>query len=109
MWILLTLALAGSDGGFQAAPPAFHVQAATLTAEQKPWFRQTSKPFGSTFRIGPDAWPVQKPEGRVEMPGPAVMNCTLRVIEADPKFDPKIARPAPRDLDPKIVRPSPCK
>lgn len=97
MWILLTLALAVSD------PPAPRVQEAGPAPRQTPWFEDGSKPFGSSIRIAP----AERPQDPA--PETAEMNCTIRVLKADPKLDPAIARPAPENLDPKIVRPRPCK
>lgn len=97
MWILLTLALSVSD------PPAPRIQDAAPTPEQHRWFQDRSKPFGSSFRIAPAEGPLGP------APDDALMNCTLRILKADPKLDSAIARPAPENLDPKIVRPSRCR
>ncbi len=108
MWILLTLALAASEGGLAkvAVPPG----GGRLTPAQESWFGQRAKGFGSSVRLAPIA-PAETPpfSGRSATPAdPSAMECTIRVLKVDPAFDAKIAQPGPKDLDPKIVRPSPC-
>ena len=39
----------------------------------------------------------------------AKFECRIRIIEADPRFDPKIVRPTETGFDAKIVRPSRCR
>lgn len=103
MLILLMLALAASDDGMRVATEAVQVQGATMSGGGS-WFQPGSRPFGSSSRI----WSAERPLDPAPS-APAAMGCTIRILKADPKLDPEIARPAPSDLDPKIVRPSPCK
>ena len=109
MWILLTLAVGASSGGVQIAPPALQFPGRTSPAQQKQWFEQRSRPFGSSFRIPSNPRTNETLQGPADAAAPATMTCTLRILEADPKLDPGIARTAPPDIDPKIVRPGPCR
>jgi len=109
MWILLTLALAASEGGL--APAAVPTGGGRLTAAQESWFGSRTRSFGSSVRLAPIA-PAETPpfSARSATPAdPSAMECRIRVLKADPAFDAKIAQPGPKDLDPKIVRPSPCR
>ena len=105
MLILLMLALAGSDGGMNVAPPALQVSSTTSTRGQTSWFEPGKKSFGSSVLLER----AERPQDPVPAETSPEMNCTMRILKADPKFDARIARPAPPDLDPKIVRPSPCR
>ena len=96
MLILLMLALAASDGGAQKAPSgAFPAQAAVLAAESTAWFQPEGPAFGSTLRIWPNPRSDEKGRSPSESTDLAAMDCRIRVIKADPKFDAKIAQPAP--------------
>jgi len=106
MLILLMLALAASDGGMKAPPPALQVQSSSPARGEASWFQPGTRSFGSSALIEHAERPLDS--APVEAASPE-MNCTMRIFKADPKFDAKIARPGPPDLDPKIVRPSPCK
>ena len=109
MLILLMLALAASDGSTKTPPPALQVRGVTLNPQQREWFQQRAKPFGSSVRMAQEA-PSDEPSRTAEQgAGTAEMTCTIRVLKADPGFDAAIVRPAPPGLDPKIVRPSPCR
>ena len=104
MWILLTLALAASEGGL--APVTVPPGGGRLTPAQESWFGQRAKGFGSSVRLAPTAALGETPLTPAD---PGAMICTIRVLKADPKFDAKIVQPGPKDVDPKMVRPSPCR
>ncbi len=109
MWILLTLALAASEGGL--APVVVPPGGGRLTPAQESWFGQRAKRFGSSVRLAPTALgetPLT-PAHSAAPADPGAMICTIRVLKADPQFDAKIVQPGPKDLDPKIVLPSPCR
>lgn len=109
MLILLMLALAASEGGTNAAPPALQLRAMALTAPRIGWFQPRLKPFGSPVRVTQEA-PSDGPAATAPEGGdPAEMTCTMRIIKVDPEFDAGIVKQAPPGLDPKIVRPSPCR
>ena len=98
MWILLTLALAGSDP--VPKPKAWAPWVQGGSTEGKSWFRSGPRAFGSLLLPAP-----RPAEPAATAPA---MKCPILVLKADPKLDPRIARPAPPSLDPKFVRPSPC-
>jgi len=104
MLTLLTLALLAQGAEVKPLTPGFQFHGPSFAAPRKSWFATPSKAFGSTFEAGPFKG---KPAPARE--DGAALTCTITVLKADPKFDAKIARPAPTDIDPKMVRPSPCK
>jgi hypothetical protein len=105
MLILLMLALAASDSGAKATPPLLRAEVALMVPGPDSWFRPGVASFGSSVTVGRAERPLDAPTADTS----SEMICTIRVLKPDPKFDARIARPAPPDLDPKIVRPSPCK
>ncbi|MEO8502190.1 MAG: hypothetical protein ABI565_14815 [Vicinamibacteria bacterium] len=85
---MLTLLLLSS---FQLAPPV--------------------RPFAPSFLVPPAVAGAGIHAGRANAPGVSAAKpvCSIQIIEADPKLDPKIVRPTAEGFDAKIVRPADCR
>ena len=107
--MLSLLILAAMTGGEPQLGTEAPLASLTLTTGQKAWFGARARPFQPAFRIAPSVEAEARAgAAAVKDAATPAMRCTLRALKADPKLDPKIARPTEKDFDAKMVRPSGC-